>query len=456
MARTEAADLAFLGGRVLVCDEAGSSAEALAVRDGAIVAVGRRAEVVRQVGPATRVVELADGAVLPGINDSHLHAAMLGVYWPALWMESLAMGAFFPEARVLATEADRRQALRLAWDVLLPLGITSYTEPGLGPGADGQHGDSCGAAMLETYADLAEAGELPVRVNALLLFGELDGPSRPDDLARGLATLRLPATDPRWFRIAGVKIFADGIPPMRSAWLDEPYDDGTVGSLVVAGDGDEARLAALREMIACAHLAGHQIGVHATGSRTIAEVVAAFVSHDGEGESDHRHYLIHGDCAVATTLETMARSAIGLNAQPSLYTTTAQLLEGVIGRERTDRAFPLGTAVRAGVRVALSSDGPVIAPDWRRGVADAVLRRARDGSVHGEAQRLSVTEAIRGYTAHAAWQDRAETWKGTLEVGKVADLCVLAQDPLGIAPDELPGVQVTMTVVDGKVVFEQE
>lgn len=442
-------DLLFVNGTVITVDPASRLASGLAVHAGRIVAVGAAGDVAAMAGPRTRVVDLAGGAVLPGINDSHLHAGMLGAYWPSTWMDGLAGGGGLPVPRELRTAADRRAALRRAWQVLLPLGITSYTEPGLGPGADGQHGGSCGADMLATYLELAD--ELPVRVTTLLLFGELDGPGEPADLVRGLDDLRhLTRREDRFWRVAGVKLFADGIPPMRTAWMAEPYVGGGHGRLLTTGPDEAARLAKLRAMVEYAHRAGHQVGVHATGSAAVEAVAAALgdvIARDGRAA---RHYVIHGDCASPQALRTMADRGIGMTAQPAIYQATRPLLAEALGERRTAEAFPLRSAIDAGVRLCLSSDAPVMSPDWRAGVAAAALRA---GGCAG--QRIAVAEAIRAYTATGAWQDHAEGWKGSLEVGKAADLCVLAADPLATPAADIARIDVTMTVVDGRIRYER-
>ena len=359
-----APDLVLVNGSVITVDEAATIARAVAVHDGRIAAVGTANEIRALAGERTRVIDLAGGAVLPGINDSHLHGAMLGAYWPGLWMDGLTKGEM-PVPRELGTLADRRAALERAWQVLLPLGITSYTEPGLGPRADGQHGGSCGAATLTAYAEAEAAGELPIRVNVLLLFGELDGPGEPADLERGLQELTLPAADPHWLRVAGVKLFADGIPPMRTAWMSEPYTDGGHGKLIIDGPDDATRLRKLHAMIDHAHQAGHQVGVHATGSAAVEATVRAL------GATNKDDYIIHGDCVSAATLRTMAGSDIGLNTQPSLYRATAHLLEEAIGADRTAEAFPLEDRPRprgpAMPELRRPGDGPRLAPGNRGG-----------------------------------------------------------------------------------------
>ncbi|WP_063842787.1 amidohydrolase family protein [Sphaerimonospora mesophila] len=453
------ADLVLTGGRIHTMDSAGGVAEAIAVRAGRIARVGTADEVAPLIGRRTRVVRLRGGSVLPGINDSHLHGVWLGTMWPHLLMDQLAGGDHHrqdgpPQAR-LETSADRRRAILRTAELLASLGITSYTEPGLGPGEDDGPSGCFGSAALGDYADLATEGLLTARVTALMLFGELDGASSLSGLTEGLRAFTPPADVPGRFRVAGVKIFADGIPPMRTAWTDEPYGDGTHGGLLVEGGDAGEREAALIAMIDAAHAAGHQIGVHATGSRTTRVVAEAFAAVlNRRPGNPGRHYVIHGDLLRAETLATMAAAGIGLNTQAEIAVTTEDMLTAALGPGVLPEAWPLRDALAAGVPLCLSSDAPVLTPDWRAGVAAAVTRRGLDGRVRGEAQRLTVAQALRAYTITPAWQDGAETWKGSLEPGKVADLCVLEADPLETEPAALPQVPVRLTMLNGRIVYE--
>ncbi len=456
------ADMVLTGGRIHTMDARGTVGEAIAVRAGRIALVGTADEVAPLIGHHTRVVHLRGGAVLPGINDSHLHGVWLGAMWPNLLMDQLAGGDHHhggPPAR-LETGADRRRAILRTAALLSSLGITSYTEPGLGPGEDDGPSGCFGSDALRDYADLAAEGLLTARVTALMLFGELDGASSRAGLAEGLRSFTPPADVPGRFRVAGVKIFADGIPPMRTAWTEEPYDDGTHGGLLVEGADAGEREAALVAMIEAAHAAGHQIGVHATGSRTtrvVAEALAAVLAQQsGQTTTEHagRHYVIHGDLLHPGTIATMAAAGIGLNTQAGIPVATEDMLTAALGPGVLPHAWPLRDALAAGVPLCLSSDAPVLTPDWRAGVAAAVTRRGLDGGVRGEAQRLATAQALRAYTITPAWQDGAETWKGSLEPGKVADLCVLEADPLEIEPEALPQVPVRLTVLGGTVVHE--
>lgn len=464
------AELILTGGRIHTVDGADRVAEALAVAGGRVIRVGTEEEVAPLRGRATRVVPLRGRSVLPGINDSHLHGVWLGAMWPSLLMDELTGAGDPPPDQAphghgdahpggappvrLANRAQRRAAILRTARLLSSLGVTSYTEPGLGPGEDDGPSGCFGSDALRDYAELAAEGRLDARVTALLLFGELDGASNAPELLRGLASFRPPEDVPGWFRVAGVKIFADGIPPMGSAWTEEPYADGGHGRLLVEGDTEAEREAALVSMIDAAHAAGHQIGVHATGSRAtrvVAEAFAAARARDGRAA---RHYLIHGDLIHPGTLRVMAEAGTGLNTQAGIAVATEEMLAGALGPGAKTHAWPVRDALTAGVPLCLSSDAPVLTPDWRAGMAAAVTRRGLDGTVRGAAQRLTFAQALRAYTIDPARQDGAESWKGSLETGKVADLCVLESDLFDTEAAALPSVPVALTLVNGRVVHE--
>jgi hypothetical protein len=95
-----------------------------------------------------------------------------------------------------------------------------------------------------------------------------------------------------------------------------------------------------------------------------------------------------------------------------------------------------------------------MAPDWRAGIVAAVRRSGPDRVVRGANEVISVADAIRAYTIVPAMQDRAESWKGSIEVGKAADLCVLDANPLAVAVDEIAQIGIRMTVVNGRIAYE--
>lgn len=440
------ADTVFMGGAVHTLDDDARMAEAIAVSGETIAAIGSDDDVARFIGARTRIVDLQGRAVLPGINDAHLHGAWYGASWPKLMFET-PLGEFHVDK--LATEEARVAAITSAWRQLAALGITSYTEPGIGPGEDGGETGCFSTAILDTYARLAGTPAQTARVTYLRLFGLLDGPSTLDGFLAGLDT-PVPHADPRWLATTGVKIFADGIPPLRSAWMIDPYRDDSHGGLMT-DDGTEAeRLAAFRTMITRAHQRGLQVGVHATGDRTIEEFVATVEALGGAG--DLRHYVIHGDLARPGQLERMAKAGIGIDLQPLIAEKTGDWLAEAVSAETAAQAWRFDLIVGRLRGAILSSDAPVAGPDWRRIVASAARRLEAQGIGVG---RDVLTELLRMYTIAPARQDQAESWKGTLEAGKVADLCVLGADPYVAGVAALPDITVDLTMVGGRIVHQR-
>ena len=495
------ADLVLRGGAVLVLDLLGSRASAVAVRSGQIVAVGADADMNAWIGDTTRVIELEGRAVMPGINDSHLHGSWLGARWPHTFFGG-EPGAEQPSGTLASTREDRRAAIIRAGELLATLGITSYTEPGIGPGEDDGETGCFHSEVIDIYRELAAAGELRQRVTLLALYGVLDGPSDVATVLGGIRELanRREERDPRWFALPGIKLFGDLIPLTRQAWTERAYDDGSHGDLLVVGGSIEEKARGLAAMVREAHLAGLQIGIHATGDRTIdlaLEAIAAAEREPGAPAArDLGHVVIHGDLATPAQLARMAELGVWLNTQAGIAAQTHDWLAGVLGAAAAAEAWPLAAAIDAGVLV-LSSDSPVLGFDWRVGIADADARilavqaRARavgesagsgravvaglvgassvgadaggaDADVGGADADAGVADAdarlhqlLRAYTALPAAQDRADSWKGTVEVGKVADLVVLGRDPFEVGAAGLPDVEVDLTVLDGRVVFER-
>lgn len=356
---------------------------------------------------------------------------------------------------------ERTDAIRSALATLARLGVTSYTEPGLGPGGDGIMRGALGGETLDVYRRLLADGDLTARVGVLLLPTGMAGTA--EEFARTLTEIAGSSecgesgdADPRLLAIHGVKIFGDGIVPNKTAWMHEPYVGGGCGSLCVGGETDADRIAEIGAMIRHAHAAGYQLGVHVTGDRAGDTVADAFAAAAAEHpRPDARHYVIHGDFLTAHSMKVLAAHDFGVNMNPTIKWTVADMEEEFVGTGRAAYAWPYRDALDAGVRVASGSDAPVTHPDWRQGVATMLLRESKaTGRVSGPEQRIGLAEAIRTYTIDAAWQDFADDWKGSLEPGKAADLCVLDGDLLTADPHDIPAMPVVLTVVDGRVVHD--
>ena len=367
-----------------------------------------------------------------------------------------AAGALIDRLVPPLTDIELDQALDTVRELVHAEGITSVTDAALGPGGNAFEGGAAGERFLRRLAERAGPEDFALRTTVLLAFSP-PTTSSLSDVIKHLGSFVPPPERPGWFRVAGIKFFADGVPPNETAWLAQQYAGGGCGCLTITGETDEERLADLEAMIELAHRAGYQIGVHVTGDRAIDATVHSLVRVQNRNpRPDPRHYVIHADLASPEALSLLAVHGFGASMQPAIKWTIADLMRKMLGRERADYQWPMRSALDAGVRVTSSSDAPITFPNWRQGVETAVLRESKaTGEVHGPEERITVMEAIRTYTVDGAWQDRAEGWKGSLVPGMVADYCVLDGRLLGTDAHQIAETPVAATVVDGQLVFGQ-
>jgi len=349
------------------------------------------------------------------------------------------------------TVDEQRAAIVAAQSALLSQGITAFTDPGLGPGGRTVLDGTGGLGAVEAYRRLDADSALLVRVNVMLLFGGLGG-TRASDVSAGLDAWGAPSRGGAFghLDIAQVKVFADGIPRSRTAWLSEPYDDCSCGRLQVAGRNDDERVAELHAIVAAAASRGWQIGAHSIGDRTITAYLDAI---EATGTSpDRRHYVIHGDLVMPRDLERMARLGMTLNTNPSIRWMVGRTVSPILGDARNVAKQPLRRALDLGVPLATSSDAPVMAPDWRLIIAAAMTRALRTDPDYSDDQRIDARAAVKSMTAAGAWQSHAESWRGEIRPGLAADLVMLDAPVDWTDPWSLTERSVVATFVDGNLV----
>jgi predicted amidohydrolase YtcJ len=211
----------------------------------------------------------------------------------------------------------------------------------------------------------------------------------------------------------------------------------------------------IRANIEEGHKLGWQFGIHAIGDAAIAMTVDAFdtVLRDGPRQ-DHRHYLCHFTVLPPErTLRLMERNRISIAQQPNFtYNLEGRYLETLEGRRlATNNA--IATPIRHGIYMAFGSDNLPIGP--MVGLYAAVTRKGESGKVYGLEEAVNIRDAVTMYTRNGAFLTREEKLKGTLEEGKLADMVVLAGDPLSLSPEKLLSLQVDMTIVGGAILYER-
>ena len=339
------------------------------------------------------------------------------------------------------------------------IGITALTEPGLGPGHRALLDGSGSVEALDALADLAEAGDLTMRISVLVLPNGTGGANAADvklHLDGGLARRYAGRdVDPRRLTIAGVKVFADGTPQNGTTWHKDPVHDQNppghhCGHMVITGDTDVDKVAELREIIRIVDDAGLQVAIHAIGDQTVETVIDTIA--EIAPNSPLRHYLIHTTELYPSGWETLAANGIGACFNPVIMSTFVRFL----APERILRTEPINSTLHAGVRPGITSDAPVVPPDWRPAVVNAVTRsHCWEGPVPPEdREAITSVDALALLTGGAALRDRAELWRGTLTVGQRADLAVLEGEwPSDEHVKTLLDRRIIRTLIDGKTVY---
>ena len=542
----EAADRIFVGGPVLTMNDALPRAEAVAIKDGRIIAVGTAAEIEALRGKGTEVIDLQGRALLPGFFDAHGHVFIGGVQAltanilappdgdvkdiPSLqktirdWVAEnektvkatgIIMG-FGWDKSTLAEGRDptlaELDAISTEYPVLLihqsshlgalnslalaKVGITRDTPNPRGgvivKDADGnptgilEENAFIGSAMklladldVESMKTIAQAGtelwaeygyttaiegrSTPPQVDALRIAGEegrfkIDVLTYPDILITGIDYIK-DAYSPTYtnrFRVAGAKLTIDGSPQGFTALRDRPYYD-PVGNYPPGYLGYAAASTDLvTKAIDDAFGAGIHIITHANGEGAsdvlIAAVQAATDKHGADPE--RRPTLIHGQFMREDQMDAMNR----LSISPSLFPMHTFYWgdwhrDHTVGPELADDISPTGWAMERGMRFSSHHDAPVAFPDSMRVLDATVTRRSRSGDIIGPEHRVDVLTALKAMTIWPAWQNFEESTKGSIEVGKLADLVILSGDPTAIDPETLDSLTVAETIKEGMTIY---
>lgn len=254
-------------------------------------------------------------------------------------------------------------------------------------------------------------------------------------------------------RVAGVKFVLDGSPQGRTAWLTRPYEEGPPG---VAAD--YVAYPMVKPAFYKLHVkrlidAGIPVIAHANGDAAIDLMIEGVEDALAGEEKDHRSVTIHAQLAREDQLDAMKRLGIVPSffaAHPFFWGDWHRLS---FGDDRAMRISPLRSARDRELPFTIHNDAPIVPPDILRLIEVAVGRKTRKGVILGEDQRLGFEEALHAVTLGAAYQYFEEDRKGSISVGKQADLVILERDPGALSVDEIGEVEILETIARGRTVF---
>jgi predicted amidohydrolase YtcJ len=332
-------------------------------------------------------------------------------------------------------ESERRRMAALARDECLAKGITSFQDAG------------SDLETIEFLRKLDSEGELGVRLWIMV--------NEPNDvLADNLAAIKTVAEGDSHFAVGGIKLSIDGALGSRGAWLLEPYTDSpeSTGLNLIPVDD-------VRDTAALAIENDYQLCIHAIGDRANREVLdifeEAFTSHPHK--SDLRWRVEHAQHIDPEDIPRFAELGVIASMQNVHCTSDGPWVPDRIGDERSEAgAYVWQKLLQSGAVVMNGTDVPVEDVDPIANFHSGVTRRMRSGQRFYPDQAFGRLEALKSTTLDAAFGAKEDHLKGSLEVGKLADVTVLSKDILTVPEEEILDAEVLYTIVSGKVAYRAD
>ena len=330
-------------------------------------------------------------------------------------------------------EADLRVQIELASREALAKGITTVTDAGSPP------------LTIEVMKKVVDEKKLPIRVWMMLREG-------PERLEADMPKYRVVNYGDKRFTVRAVKRAIDGALGSRGAWMLQPYSDlASTSGMNTDSPGD------VRETSALAAKYDYQVAVHAIGDRANHEVLNIFeetftrLKLDGKAL---RWRIEHAQHISAADIPRFGKLGVIASMQGIHATSDAPYVLARLGSVRAEEgAYVWQKLMKSGAVIANGTDAPVEDIDPIPSFYASVSRKVKDGSIFYPDQRMSRMEALKSYTINAAFAGFDEKIKGSLTIGKLADVTVLSKDIMTIPEGEIPSTRILYTIVGGKVQY---
>lgn len=537
------ADTIYRGGTIVTVDDKNPVAEALAVKGGTILAVGKQADVLKHRGDGTKLIELQGKTLVPGFLDGHSHfinclqvAQQANCFAPPAGpgksiaeiiqsLKDLQRAQAIPEGEFIIgygydgdAISDGREMTAADLDKAFPKHPVFVQHVSL-------HGAVCNSLALKKFGvskdtptpkggvinrikGTMEPEGLLMETAWLPIFTSMPRPSESELLKRfaagqqiyaaagvttaqegatsahdvellqkaaraGLLILDVaaypfitevkpvleknpPSTFGKYhnrFKLAGIKITADGSPQGRTAYFSKPYLTGGPGGEQNWRGEPTFPQAQLDEFVKLVYDSGVQLLIHCNGDGAIDMFLEAHEKVAKDRFADRRTTVVHSQFVRPDQLQ----KYVDYKIMPSFFTEHCFYFgETHLKNRGKEQAFflsPMKTARSMGIRCANHTDFNVSPIDQLFVLWSAVNRVSRGGAVIGPEERITPLEALRALTLDAAHMYQEEQTKGSLEVGKLADLVILDKNPLTVEPLAIKDIKVLETIKEGKTIY---
>lgn len=344
------------------------------------------------------------------------------------------------EYMALQTPAQRQQNLReqveLAGQLALAHGITSFHDAGTT------------FDEIDFLHDLEKANQLPIRLYVMVRSDS------NDELAQRLGDYYMPFQDNDFLTVRSIKRQIDGALGAHGAWLLNPYEDLPDNSGLV--------LESVADIEASAEIAlanGFQVNTHAIGTRANRETLDLYEriwQNSEQPGANLRWRIEHAQHIHPEDIPRFAELGVIAAIQGVHCTSDGPWISTRLGAPRTElTSYRWRDLLDAGVKINNGTDAPVEAIDPFASFAASVNRIMANGEAFYPKQAMTRFEALHSYTLGNAYSAFEEDVKGSLEVGKLADIAILSHNPLTATDEQLPNIQVDYTLIGGQIAFQR-
>ncbi len=333
-----------------------------------------------------------------------------------------------PEERA----ADARKVIDAAVQASLEKGVTSFQDAGES------------FATVDVIKQAAEQGALGIRLWVMVRDSN-------ENIAAKMASYKAVGLANNHLTIAAIKKTIDGAIGSRGAWLLAPYSDMPTSTGLNTAPVEE-----VRALAALAASNGVQLGVHAIGDRANREVLDIFEAtfKANPAVKDWRWRIEHAQHLAVSDIPRFGQLGIIASMQGIHATSDAPYVRARLGEQRVaDGGYVWQKLMKSGAIISNGTDVPVERIDPMPNLHATITRRLKDGSEFFPDQRMTRQEALKSYTWNAAYAAKEETLKGSLAVGKLADITVLSKNIMTVPEAEIPATDVVYTIVGGKVAY---